>query len=129
MHWTTVQRKAFTFFLNCYSVTPQPTLGHSQGDSLTNLMSITAFFFTGSLLSPAEKSLKSIFFAYTHSYLNYANIGWANTYRTKLKTNHFPQKHAVRIVFNDDTLNYFRLLLQSFSALNIYQINLYQNLE
>ena len=35
-----------------------------------------------------EKSLKSIYFAYIHSYLNYANIAWASTYRTKLKTIH-----------------------------------------
>ena len=30
------------FFFNCYLAVPQPTLGHSQGDSLTNLMLITA---------------------------------------------------------------------------------------
>ena len=34
----------FYFFLfNCHLAVPRPTLGHSQGDSLTNLMSITAF--------------------------------------------------------------------------------------
>ena len=33
----------FFFFFNCYLAAPQPTLGHSQGDSLTNLMLITAF--------------------------------------------------------------------------------------
>ena len=32
------------FFLNCYLAVQRPTLGHSQGDSLTNLMLITAFF-------------------------------------------------------------------------------------
>ena len=31
------------------------------------------------------KSLKSIYFAYIHSYLNYANIAWGSTYRNKLK--------------------------------------------
>ena len=31
------------FFLNCYLTVPQPTFGHSQGDSLTNPMLITAF--------------------------------------------------------------------------------------
>ena len=31
------------FFFNCYLAVPRPTLGHSQGDSLTNLMLITAF--------------------------------------------------------------------------------------
>ena len=45
-----------------------------------------------------EKSLKSIYFAYIHSYLNYANIALASTYRAKLKTIHFHQKHAVRSV-------------------------------
>ena len=51
-----------------------------------------------------EKSLKSIYFAYNHSYLNYGNVAWASTYRTKLKTIQFHQKHAARIVFNEDKL-------------------------
>ena len=46
-----------------------------------------------------EKSLKSIYFAYTHSYLNIAS---ASTYRTKLKTIHFHQKHAAHIAFNEE---------------------------
>ena len=75
-----------------------------------------------------EKSIKSIYFAYIHSYLNYANIAWASTYRTKLKTIHFYQKHAVRIVFNEDKIILSRPLLRSLNALNIYQINLYQHL-
>ena len=36
-----------------------------------------------------EKSLESIYFAYIHSYLNYANISWVSTYRTKLKKINF----------------------------------------
>ena len=32
-----------------------------------------------------EHSLKTIYFFYIHSYLNYANIAWASTYVTKLK--------------------------------------------
>ena len=32
-----------------------------------------------------EHSLKTIYFSYIHSYLNYANIAWASTYVTKLK--------------------------------------------
>ena len=75
-----------------------------------------------------EKSLKSIYFAYIHSYLNYANIAWASTYRTKLKTIHFHQKHAARIVFNEDKLTQSCPLLRSLNALNVYQINLYQHL-
>ena len=32
-----------------------------------------------------EDSLKTLYFSYIHSYLNYANIAWASTYATKLK--------------------------------------------
>ena len=35
-----------------------------------------------------QKSFKSNYFAYINSYLNYANIAWASTYRTKLQTIH-----------------------------------------
>ena len=71
-----------------------------------------------------KESLKTIYFSYIHSYLNYANIAWASTYFTKLKTIHYQQKHAARIIFNDDILTHSRPLLRSLNALNIYQINL-----
>ena len=32
-----------------------------------------------------ENCLKQIYFAYIHAYLNYANIAWASTHKTKLK--------------------------------------------
>ena len=50
------------------------------------------------------KSLKSIYFAYIHSYLNSANIALVSTYRPKLKTIHFHQKQAAYIVFDEDKL-------------------------
>ena len=74
------------------------------------------------------KSLKSIYFAYIHSYLNYDNIAWGSTCRSKLKTIYFHQKHAVRIVFNQDKLTHSRPLLGAPHALNVYQINLCQHL-
>ena len=36
-----------------------------------------------------KESFKTIYFSYIHSYLNYANIKWASTYFTKLKTIHY----------------------------------------
>ena len=75
-----------------------------------------------------ESSLKTVYFSYIHSYLNYANIAWASTYQTKLKTVHYHQKHAGRIVFNQEKLTHSRPLLRSLNALNVYQINLYQHL-
>ena len=58
-----------------------------------------------------EKSLKSIYFAYIHSYLNYANIEWVSTYRTKLKTIHFHQRNVAHIVFNESKLTQSRPLI------------------
>ena len=74
-----------------------------------------------------KESLKTIYFSYMHSYLNYANIAWASTYFTKLKTIHYQQKHAARIIFYEDILTHSRPLLRSLNALNVYQINLYQH--
>ena len=51
-----------------------------------------------------EDSLKTVYFSYIHSYLNYANIAWASTYATKLKRVYLKQKHAVRTVLNKDKL-------------------------
>ena len=53
-----------------------------------------------------ESSLKTVNFSYIHSYLNNANIAWVSTYQTKLKTVHFHQKHALRIVFYQEKLPY-----------------------
>ena len=59
-------------FFNCYLAAPRPTLGHSQGGSLTNPMLITAFlklvsaifyqiFIFSSNDSPS-KTIKNVFY-------------------------------------------------------------------
>ena len=74
-----------------------------------------------------NESLKSIYFSYIHSYLNYANIAWASTNPTKLKKIHYLQKQAAQI-FNEDWLCHSWPFLKNLNALNVYQINFYQNL-
>ena len=71
-----------------------------------------------------EDSLKTLYFSYIHSYLNYANIAWASTYATKLKRVYLKQKHAVRIVFNKDKLTHSKPLFENLNALDVYQINI-----
>ena len=41
---------------------------------------------------------------------------------------HLLQKRAVRFVFNENRLSHSRPLLRNINLLNVYQINLYQNL-
>ena len=71
---------------------------------------------------------KTVYFSYIHSYLNYANIPWASAYATKWKIVFLKQKYAVRIVFNKDKLTHSKPLFENLSALNVYQINIYQHL-
>ena len=54
-------------------------------------------------------------------------MAWASTQKNKLKIN-IKQKHAVRIIFNEDRLCYSRPLLKTLKALNVYQLNINQNL-
>ena len=75
-----------------------------------------------------EDSLKTVYFLYIHSYLNYANIAWASTYATKLERVYFIQKHAAHIAFNKDKLTHSKSLFENLNALNVYQINIYQHL-
>ena len=75
-----------------------------------------------------ETSLKTIYFSYIHSYLNYANIAWASTRITKLKPLLYKQKQVVDIVFNEGRLSHSKPLFKTLNALNVYKINLYHHL-
>ena len=72
--------------------------------------------------------LKTIYFSYIHSYLNYANIALASTRITKLKPLLYKQKQGVRVVFNEGRLSHSKLLFKNLNALNVFKINLYQHL-
>ena len=52
-------------------------------------------------------SLRSIYFSYIHTYLNYANIARASTQKSKLKKINIKQKHAVIVTFNFATHDHF----------------------
>ena len=75
-----------------------------------------------------ETPLKTIYFSYIHSYLNYVKIVWASTRITKLKPLLYKQKNVVRIVFNEVHLSHSKPLFKFLNALNFYKINLYQHL-
>ena len=68
-----------------------------------------------------QKCLKHIYFAFIHSYINYANIAWASTNHTKLKKLYNKQKHASRIIYNKDKLTHAKPLMKSLCQINIFQ--------
>ena len=68
--------------------------------------------------------LKNLYFSFIHSYLNYGNILWASTSRTKLKKLASKQKQALRIVYNEYTD--IKEIMVRMKVLNIYKLNVYQ---
>ena len=69
--------------------------------------------------------LKQFYFSFIHCHLNYANIAWASTYKSKLEGLYRHQKHAARIINFKDRFTHAQPLLHNMKALNIFQINLF----
>ena len=53
-----------------------------------------------------KESLLALYYSYSHSFLNYANLAWGSTYLTNLKKLRSQQKHAIRIVHNKTKLEH-----------------------
>ena len=67
-------------------------------------------------------SLRNIYFAYVHSYLNYANIAWGSTHVTKLKKLFSQQKQACLYIYHEGKhTNAHQLLQNSYQKINLYQ--------
>ena len=47
----------------------------------------------------SKSGLKTLFFSFAHSYLNYGNIAWRSTTQTKLKKLASKQRLAIRAVY------------------------------
>ena len=70
--------------------------------------------------------LKQLYSAFIHSYLNYANIAWGSTHRSKLETLYRHQKHAVRVINFKDKFTHSKPLFTEMKILNIYELNIFQ---
>ena len=75
-----------------------------------------------------QKYRKNVYFSFIHSYINYGNIAWGSTSKTKLKKIFTYQKKSARAIFFADRLTHAKPLMLDVNALNVYQINIYQNL-
>ena len=62
-----------------------------------------------------------MYFFFIHSYLNYGNIVWASTSRTKRKKTASKPKQTLRVVNNEFTTT-ARMKVLDMYKLNIYQI-------
>ena len=71
----------------------------------------------------SKGGLKTLYFSFVHSYLNYGNIAWGNTTQTKLKKLVNKQRQAIRAIY---AAEYTRGKKEEMKALNIYKLNIYQ---
>ena len=73
-----------------------------------------------------KSSLIQLYYSFINSYLSYGNIVWASTYKTTLEPLFIKQKHASRIIFNENRFEHAEPLLIKMNALNIYELNIFQ---
>lgn len=71
-------------------------------------------------------SMKSLYFAFVHPYLNYGNIVWGSTYNSKLSKIHRLQKKAIRMITNSPRMAHSQPLMAENKILTVHNINTYQ---
>ncbi|MBY0581213.1 MAG: endonuclease/exonuclease/phosphatase family protein, partial [Rickettsiales bacterium] len=72
-----------------------------------------------------KKQLTELYYSFIHCHLNYANIVWGSTHKTKLKSLYQHQKHAARVINFKSRFSNSKPLLKEMNALNIYQLNVF----
>ena len=70
--------------------------------------------------------MKQLYFAFINPYLQYGNIAWASTHKSKISKINRLQKRAVRLITNSHRLSHSRPLIISNRILNVFEINLFQ---
>ena len=50
----------------------------------------------------SKQCLKQLYFSFIHSYVNYANIAWTSTSKSKLERLYCCQKHAACVIYPKD---------------------------
>ena len=71
---------------------------------------------------------KQLYFCFINSYLNYTNITWVSTNKTKLETLHLHQKHEPNIINFKLKLTSTKTLLRQINAMTIYEMIIFQTL-
>ena len=81
------------------------------------------FYKTRQILN--KKTMTQLYFSFINSYLSYGVTIWGSTCTTTLNPLHVKQKHAARIIFNENRFAHSEPLLTEMKALNIYQLNVF----
>ena len=71
---------------------------------------------------------KQLYFSFTNFYLNYSNITWASTNKSKLQALCCHQKYAVGIINFRDKFASAKPILEQIKAMIVYEMNIFQAL-
>ena len=72
--------------------------------------------------------MATLYFLFFHSYLNYGNIAWASTTKSKLRKIASQQRQAVNAIPKNDNqeITNSRTFMEENGILNVYKLNLYE---
>ena len=73
----------------------------------------------------SKQCLKQLYFLFIHNYVNYANIAWGSTSKSKLERLHRCEKHAARVIYHKDRYTHASPLLNDMKALNVFKLNIF----
>ena len=72
-----------------------------------------------------QHGLKSLYYSFIYSFLNYGNIVWASTNKTRFKRIAAKQREAIRVI--DDNINEnSRQKMRKLKILKVHKLNLFQ---
>ena len=73
-----------------------------------------------------KKSMECLYYSYIHTYLNYANLAWRSTNKTKLNKRMIQQKEPLRIINNKPHFCHTKELFPVANRiLHIFEINIF----
>ena len=72
----------------------------------------------------SKQCLNQLYFSFIHSYVNYANIAWTSTSKSKLERLYRCQNHAARVIYHKDRYTHASPLLNDMKALNVFKLNI-----
>ena len=70
--------------------------------------------------------LFSLYYAYIHTSISYANLAWASKLRTTLKKIHSQQKHVIRVIYRKDKFSHTKEGFVQNKVFNLYQLNIFR---
>ena len=71
---------------------------------------------------------KQLYFYFINCYLNYANVVWASTNKSKLQALYRHQKHAARIINFKGKFTSAKPLFQQINVMAVYEMSIFQTL-